>query len=374
MRLIDRYLFGQLLGPCLLATAALTGVAVLSQSLSAIGVLVDHRQSWMVFGKIVVLAVPQLIVLILPVALLAAGLIVLNRLRTEQEIVTCFSAGMSRWRVIRPAIQLATAATLISLVLTLWVQPWAFRALRDTLDQLRTDLVTTMIKPGQFTHPVAGLTVYAQSVDDDGAIHNLFINRGAGKGHDVTITAQEGRLERQGGVAMLIMRHGANQEFSQSGVLNFLSFDQYVFDLRPFMSLDRSVHYKLSDRYLHELFFPDSRQAWERANIAKMLAEGHSRLATPLYNIAFMAMALAAVIGGGFSRMGYGGRIAMAATAALFIRTLGFAMQAAAASTPLLNILQYLVPVIAVVGSCLILFDDWRARGAAGTVAGREPR
>ena len=356
MRLIQSYLFRQLLGPTLLAAAALSAVAVLSQSLSALDILVDQRQSPLVFAKITLLAMPQLVVMILPVAVLIAGLISLNRLHTEQEIVICFAGGMSRWRVISPAFRLSVLVALVSLVITLWIQPLSYRAMRQILQTVRADLAATMVKPGQFTRPSPGLTVYAQAVDDDGLIHNLFINQSGGRGRDVTVTAREGRLVQRAGAPVLVMRNGANQEFSKDGVLNYLSFDEYVFDLRPLMAIDQTVHYKLSDRFLHELFFPDLRLAWERANHKKLLAEGHARLAAPLYNIAFMGIALAAVIGGSFSRLGYSERIAAAAVAALVVRTLGFAAQAGAGGVPAFNALQYLLPLSAIVVSALILF------------------
>jgi lipopolysaccharide export system permease protein len=133
-----------------------------------------------------------------------------------------------------------------------------------------------------------------------------------------------------------------------------------VFDLSPLVSSDRVLRYKLSDRYPHELFFPDTRQDWERANRNKMLAEGHSRFSEPLYAIAFMAMALAAVIGGSFNRFGYGARIAAVAAAALVVRSLGFAVQAAAGGAPALNLLQYLIPMSAMGCAAWILFS---ARG-----------
>ena len=53
LRLIERYLFRQLLGPTLAATAALTAVAILSEALSSISVLVNDRQSALVFAKII---------------------------------------------------------------------------------------------------------------------------------------------------------------------------------------------------------------------------------------------------------------------------------------------------------------------------------
>lgn len=356
MQLIDRYLFRELLGPSLLATAALSGVALLSESLSALDLLVSDRQSVITFVKVIFLAMPQLIAMVLPVAVLVGALVSLNRLHTEQEIVICFAGGMSRWRVIAPAMQLAGAATLVCLVLTLWVQPLSYRALRQTLQGVRADIAGTMIRPGKFSHPAPGVTVFAQSVDDDGVIHNLFIDRESASGRDTTLMAREGRLQTRGDTPMLLLRHGANQEISKAGTLNFLAFDQYVFDLRALMPPEKPVIYKLSDRYLHELLFPDLNGAWERANLRRMLAEAHSRLAGPLYNIAFMAMALAAVIGGSFSRMGYGARIAIVACAALVVRVAGFSVQAAAGSTPALNLLQYLIPLAATAVALRLLF------------------
>jgi len=358
MRTIDRYLLGQLLVPTLLATLALSAVGLLSQSLSALDILVDQRQSPWIFVKIIFLAMPQLMALILPVAVLVAALVALNRLHTEQEIIICFAGGMSRWRVISPAIRLAGAVALICLALNLWIQPLCFRALRQTLDEVRSDFASELVKPGQFTHLAPGLTVYVQSVDDGGVIHNLFIDIDNGHGRDTTIMAREGRIAKRGGAPVLVMRQGATEEFSSAGVLNFLSFDEYVFDLRSLASSSHTSSYKLSDRYLHELFFPDTRRAWERANLYKMLAEGHSRLASPLYNIAFMAMALAAVIGGPFSRLGYGPRIAVAAATALVVRTVGVGVQAAAAGAPFVNLAQYLVPLGATALAAAILFAE----------------
>lgn len=347
MPLIDRYLLRQLLGPTVLATAALTAVALLSQSLSALDIIVSQRQSALVFLKVTLLAMPQLLNMVLPIAVFVAGLVALNRLHTEQEIVVCFAGGMSRWRVIAPAIRLASMIAVLALAMNLWVQPMAAREMRQTLFQVRTDLASTLIREGEFTNPAPGLTVYAQSVDATGLIHNLFIHQEKADGGATTYTADEGRMERRGERPVLVMHKGSMQEFSKSDVLNFLTFDDYPYDLSPFMSTDELIHYKPSDRYLHELLFPDLKQGWEQRNRLKLLAEGHSRIATPLYNIALMAMALSAIIGGGFSRMGYGRRIAVMSAIAVATRIMGFVVQAAAEDEAWLNLLQYAVPLLA---------------------------
>lgn len=347
MPLIDRYLFRQLLGPTVLATAALTAVALLSQSLSALDIIVSQRQSALVFAKVTLLALPQLLNMVLPIAVFVAALVALNRLHTEQEIVVCFAGGMSRWRVISPALRLASIITVLALAMNLWIQPAASREMRQTLFNVRTDLASTLIREGEFTAPAPGLTVYAQTVDGTGLIHNLFIHQEKDGGGATTYTADTGRLAKRGDKPVLVMQKGSNQEFSDAGVLNYLSFDEYIFDLSPFMATGEMIHYKPSDRYLHELLFPDLQQSWEQRNRLKLMAEGHNRLASPLYNIALMAMALSAIIGGGFSRMGYGKRIATIGGAAVGVRILGFVVQAGAESAAWLNLLQYAVPIVA---------------------------
>jgi len=77
----------------------------------------------------------------------------------------------------------------------------------------------------------------------------------------------------------------------------------------------------------------------------ELAAEGHSRLSSPLYALTAMAFALAAILGGAFSRTGYTGRIAKAAGLFLLVRVIGYGLVAGAASMPALNILQYVLPL-----------------------------
>jgi lipopolysaccharide export system permease protein len=346
MRLIETYLFRQMLWPTLAATAALCAVALLSQTLSQLDILVNQHQSVAVFLKLIALSMPQMLAMVLPIALFVAALITLNRLHTEQEIVVCFAGGMSRWRVLSPAIRLAVMCAIVSLVINLWVAPWCYRETRNELFKIKTDLVSSLIRDGQFTQPAPGLTLYAQSTDRQGLLHNVFINQEKPGSQPTTSAAKFGQIVKREGQPALILRQGSNQQFNAQGVLTFTTFAEYVLDLTPYLNTEEEVHYKNSDRYLHELLFPDLTVDLDRHDRKKFLAEAHSRLATPLYNIALMALALTGVIGGSFSRTGYGRRIAIVAGVAVVIRILGFGAQAACDAAPALNILQYAIPLI----------------------------
>ena len=105
MPLIERYIFRQLLWPTLMATAALAAVGLLSQSLGQLDIIIEQRQSAWTYLQIIILAMPQLANLIIPIGVLVAALVALNKLQGDQELVVCYASGMSRWRVISPAVK-----------------------------------------------------------------------------------------------------------------------------------------------------------------------------------------------------------------------------------------------------------------------------
>lgn len=371
MRLIDRYLLRQLVAPTLWAIVAATGLALLSTSLTQLDLIVAGGQNALVFLKATALAMPQLINMVLPVSVFVAALITLNRLQTDQELVVCFAGGMSRWRVIAPALRLAAVLALASLVINLWIQPASHRAMREVLFEVRTNLVSALIREGEFTQPAPGLTVYAQSVDRNGQIRNLFIHRAKDDGGATTYTADTGRLVMKDGEPILRLFRGSTQELSPDGVLNYLTFDDYPFELKQFIRSEERIHYKPSDRYLHELLFADLTQDWEKRNHLKLLAEGHARLATPLYNLTFMGLAVWAILGGTFSRLGYGRRIAIAGGVAALSRILGFISVSAAESEVWLNVLQYAIPVGTLVWALRAVFRQKPSRFVAPSLRGR---
>jgi lipopolysaccharide export system permease protein len=245
-------------------------------------------------------------------------------------------------------LRLAVMAAIVSLVINLWISPLCARDMREEYDKVRTDLASTLVQAGQFAHPSKDLTVYASEVQNHSLLKNLFVDEEKDDGSSQTFSARDGQIAYRNGQPVIIMHHGSSQSPSHTGGINYVMFDEYIFDLQPFLPKSEAVHYKASDRYLHELFYPDLSQPWERQNKLKLYTEGHARLAEPLYNIALVVLALGAVLGGGFSRLGYGKRILVAIGVAAVTRIAGFGVQTVADDTVWLNALQYAVPLVAI--------------------------
>jgi len=92
-----------------------------------------------------------------------AGIWALNRLHRDSEIVVAEAAGMTRWQIASPVLRLAVLGAIVHLGVNLFVQPTAQREMRAQVQEARTELVSTLFRPGQFTTPDENLTVFARS-------------------------------------------------------------------------------------------------------------------------------------------------------------------------------------------------------------------
>lgn len=349
------YIFRHMLITLLAVAAALAAIALLSQSLGALDLIVDQRQSADIFLKVTLLALPQLVALVLPIATFVGVLIALNRLHNDHELVIAQSAGLSRWSLSQPALRLGVYAALAILFANLWVQPFSTRYMRTLLFSAKTDLASILVKEGSFSHPATGLTVYASERGSAGTLKNILLHDQNQEGSPVTYIADSGQIVARDEGPALIMQQGSRQTLSEDGRYGFLSFDEYTFDLQGYLKSSDEFFLKLSDRFLHELLFPDMTQRWEIDNHRKLWAEAHYRLSSPLYAIAFALIAAVAILGGRFTRLGYGKRIAGAAGIALLTRILGFGAQSAGVDTPMVNAVQYVVPITAILICMYIL-------------------
>lgn len=354
MNTISAYVFRQALGPLLAILGALAAIAILTQGLNQLDIIITNRRAGFAFAWVTILALPQLISLILPMAVFIAVVYALNRMHSESEIAVLYGAGVSRQRLARPIIQLAVLAALAHLAINVVVQPWAFKERRETFYALRTDIASSLVEEGSFTFPSEDLTLYARSRGGGGELRDMLIDD-ARTEPSITYTARAGAIVTIDGQPAIVMRDGQVQRQSDEGGVDVLDFDRYVLQFDGVFDEPEIFYLKASDRTLFQLFFPDRTAHFDQRNIEQFLAEGHARLSAPLLNIALAMIALAGVLLGEFSRRGYGRRIVWAAILALLVRLSALATQAAAADDPQLNGLQYALPLAVIVVTGLLL-------------------
>jgi lipopolysaccharide export system permease protein len=352
----QRYLFRNVLRTLIAIVGGLALIAILTQGLSQIqDTIVQNRASMLTFLWASLLATPQIISLLMPIALFIATAAALNVAHRENEVVVAQASGMSNWQVASPVLRLAMLAAILHLGLNLWVQPAASRELRTTLTSASTDLASSLVREGTFMTHSDGLTTFAGNVDGSD-ITFLVANDSRNPGNEVTYIAKTAFLSELEGKPALILRDGMRQSVRNSGATESLTFQQSPLELGAFVNDQKAIILEESDRFLPELFYPDMTNHYDNANVDMLLAEGHARIATPLLNIAMAMLALYAVLGGDFSRRGYARRIAIASGVALLVRLAAFGATSSASTDPELNAVQYILPIVVIAVISFLFF------------------
>jgi len=344
MNTISAYVFRQALGPLLAILGALAAIAILTQGLNQLDIIITNRRAGFAFAWVTLLALPQLISLVMPVAVFIAVVYALNRMQSESEVAVLYGAGVSRQRIARPIVQLAVLAALVHLTINVIVQPWAFEERRKTFYDLRTDIASSLIEEGSFTYPSEDLTLYARERGGGGELRDLLIND-ARPEYPITYTARAGAIATVDGRPAIVMRDGQVQRQVADGTVDVLDFDRYVLQIEGAMEEPEYFYLKASDRTLHQLLMPDMTAHYDIGTIDRLQAEAHARLSSPMLSIALAMIALVSVLSGEFSRRGYSRRIMIGAVIALVVRVLSLVIAAEAIGDPRLNVVQYLLPI-----------------------------
>jgi lipopolysaccharide export system permease protein len=109
-------------------------------------VFLDHRAPWHLIARFYLFRAPEVVVQVLPVALLLATFLALGQLNKFGELTAMRSLGISLIRILRPVFLLASVATVFSLLLGEWVVPNANRErdriYEEQIQRLRRDEVS----------------------------------------------------------------------------------------------------------------------------------------------------------------------------------------------------------------------------------------
>ena len=349
MKLLQRYIFSQAFYPAVLSLSALALLALLTQSLQTLDLIVENRQSAATFFKITILALPQLISIIMPLAVFMAAIYALNRMTSDSELIVAKANGVSPWAMGSPVLRLGVYALIFHLILNLLLQPLSFRQMRAEILTVKTDIASQMVQAGRFVTPAPDLTVYAREILPDGELRDVLIHDGRDAETKSTHTAKTGRLQRSDNSTSLVLYNGSVQTPLANGGLDVIDFETYQLDLSDVVALDNVLRLKSSDRFLHELLNPDPRDYVTPKSRREMAAEGHARLAAPLWNIALVLIALVFLLRGQHSKLGNSRKIAICAVTGFVLRLTGFAVASAAEGNAGLNPVQYAVPLLVII-------------------------
>lgn len=322
--------------PFLFATVVVTAIVWLTQSLQRIELLVEHGASLALFGWLTMLIVPSLLAVVIPFALFGAALYALQRLHSDSEIAVMFAAGVSLLQVARPVLLIAGLAAAATLWINIDLMPRSYRILKAGIADLRADVASAVLRPGEFMAIREGFTVYVDGAQPGGALTGLLVHDYRKEDSAATYLAQRALLkETDAGPVIFLVNGNVQRTDRKTGAVDIVNFDRTGINLGDLANGPRDLQLEMTERYPQELFNPDLTNAYDRENAARLIAEGHNRYAGPLYAFAYALLAIFALIGGPYNRRGYVVRIALACAAAGAVKVIGIVLTGFAADAQL---------------------------------------
>lgn len=352
---MSTYVLRQLAGPIALFTFLLTSVIWLSQSLRLLDLVINRGQSAPTFVYLTLLMLPDLLVIILPIAFFAGALYGLHKLNADSELVAMSAAGFSRSQLLAPVFIAAGLMMVATYACSLYLMPLGQRMMKDKVLDIRADIGAAILTEGQFNNPANGLTVFIRELSPDGNLRGILVHDDRNKRSPTTYLAVSGVLAETPAGARLIMLDGTIEQSHGGGTqLSVLKFQRYVFDLDQFGGRQADTERQTNERYLPELFWPKFTHDPGQRTRNIYFAEGNNRLSAPLYCLAFALIAFAAVTRGRGTRGVYALRLTAASIGAAALRIAGYSVQGLAAREPILCLFFYLIPLL---GAAVALAD-----------------
>jgi lipopolysaccharide export system permease protein len=134
MRLLDRYVLRQFLQAYTYCIAGFISIWFIFDVSENISTFLDERVSRSLIAKYYLMQVPQILVILLPVALLLALLFCLGRMSRANEIVSMLTCGVSLTRLVAPLLLVGLLTTVTSTVLNYSLAPHADYAHKTLLE------------------------------------------------------------------------------------------------------------------------------------------------------------------------------------------------------------------------------------------------
>lgn len=359
MTLFSRYMFRQVTNAFLVMLLTLTAIVWLATALKELDLITSQGQGLTLFFQMTMLSLPSLITLIAPNAVLMAALYTLDRMNGDSEVIVMTAAGAPVWRIGAPLVALATMVGVVILVVNVYVNPACMRELRSLITQVRADLISQVLQPGRFSSPERGLTFHIRDRSPTGELLGLLMHDERDENQVMSYMAERGRIISGDKGAFLVMYDGYVHRFNsddEEKAVQIVAFDQNMLDISKFSNKGkkgRSLAAK--ERSIGDLISPPKDDKLAQVNYGLLRAELHARLATPLYPLVFIFVAIALMGQARTTRRGRWGLILAVFSIAIGLRVAGLVVGNMVVLDAWAVSLVYAIPVAA------ILIAAWMA-------------
>ncbi|MEQ3669593.1 LPS export ABC transporter permease LptF [Pseudophaeobacter sp.] len=306
MSRFDRYVLSQYLLFFSFFALILVAVFWVNRAVVLFDRLIGDGQTAIVFLEFTALTLPNLIRMVLPVAVFAAAVWVTNRLQSESELTVLQATGTSPWQMARPALGFGLITALMMSVLTHFLLPSSIGQLALREQEISRNVTAKLLTEGHFLHPAKGVTFYIRQIDSNGTLNDVFLSDRRDPNQSMTYTGARAFLVRDEGKTHLIMVNGMAQRLdNRTKQMSTTNFSDFSYDISSLVNKST-----ITQRNIREISSWELLRNREDINLSEgyslgaLAEEFHLRFARALICIAVALIGFSALMIGSHSRFG----------------------------------------------------------------------
>jgi len=319
MRVITKAILREMGAVASLTLLGLIILVLLQQTMRLGDLVMQQGVSLLAIAPIVALALPALVVTILPVCALMAPAITYSRLAADSELLALRATGYSFTQLLSPMLGFGILIAGMTALLIVEVIPQAnFLARKQIFEAVSTSL-QLRVRERVFQSPLPGIVLYVEHIDkQNGRLQGVLVADSRAP-EAMTIFASEAEIVPDfPGMRVVIRLHeGTLQRRQDDQNFQQAAFEQYSFVIEVGNPWDEA---ELSKKRVREMSLREIRQEAQDlkergGNFRRALVEWHKRLALPV--ACFVLAFVGAPLGGLTRRTGRLGGFALSAAALL---------------------------------------------------------
>jgi lipopolysaccharide export system permease protein len=343
MRVITKTILKEMATVAGITLLGLVVLVLLQQAVRLADLITKQGVSPLTIAPILALALPALVVTILPVCSLMAPAITYSRLATDSELLALRATGYSFYQLLTPILGLGVFMGVATAVLVLEVIPHANFLARQLIFEAVSTSLQLRVRERVFQSPLPGIVLYVERIDEkNGQLEGVLIadNRSA---EATTIFASEAEIfpDFAGMRVVVKMRNGSLLRREGEQGLQQAAFERYSFVIEVGNPWDGA---ELSRKRVREMTLGE---VWQQVQTLKAsggshlraLVEWHKRVALPVSCLVLVFVG--APVGGLNRRTGRLGGFSISAGSLLLyyiLVTAGSSLAETGAISPILGV------------------------------------
>jgi lipopolysaccharide export system permease protein len=194
IRILDRYVLGEMLPPFFLSMAVLLLVLFLDKLFRLADLVVSKGVPLLSIIKLLAYAMPSFMLITLPMSLVVASLTAFSRLSSDSEVTAMKASRISLYGMIRPVFIFSVFTLIVTAFTSLNLVPAANVALKIHLFNMVKSSAVVGIEPGVFSTTFDGMVIYVDKMVSLDNMEGVFIFDERSVKEPYAIIAKHGKL------------------------------------------------------------------------------------------------------------------------------------------------------------------------------------